>query len=72
MKPYLHIIDLGPDRPSNHRYALGTAEPDPHGGPGRWIRVRHREVRYQSHFPLIATRCDDDIIVVGEEDEVTG
>lgn len=69
----LHIIDLGTGRPTNHRYALGTAEPDPFGGPGRWVRVEVEgdSVRHRLHLERIKTCGIDEIIVVTDDDEVT-
>ena len=70
----LHIIDLGAHRPPNYRYGVGTAEPDPHGGAGRWIRVAAEgdEVHHRVHLPRAVTSSVGEIIVVTDEDEVTG
>ena len=70
----LHIIDLGTHRPHRYRYAVGTAEPDPCGGAGRWIRVAAEgdEVHHRVHLPRVITSSIDEIIVVTDEDEVTG
>ena len=72
--PDLHIIDLGVDRPAHYRYAVGTAEPDPWGGDGRWVRIEVRaiDVDYHAHLERVATESDDEIITVTDDDEVTG
>ena len=72
MTPDLHIIDLGADRPSQYRYALGTVEPHPTDEGRRWVRVHPSKVRYSTHMPRIVTECDGDIITVRANDEVTG
>ena len=70
----LHIVDLGADRPLHYRFGVGTMEPDPFGGPGRWIRVAAvgSDVHHRVHFPRIVTESVEDIIEVGPDDDVTG
>lgn len=74
MTAHLHIIDFGPEKPWQYRYALGTAEPRPDGEPGRWVRVACEGpmVHYRAHMELIATETVNEIITVADEDEVTG
>ena len=70
----LHIIDLGANRPSRYRWALGTAEPHPDGRPGRWVRVYAKvgHVKARKDLPRIVTGGLEEIIEVEDQDEVTG
>lgn len=74
MSDDLHIIDLGAARPQQYRWAVGTAEHDPFGSDGRWIRVAAEgsDVHPRVHLPRIATESVNEIITVTEDDEATG